>query len=101
METQEIEITIQPDGGVKLHVRGAAGPQCLVLTADLEKLLGGQITAREKTPDYDQPVEQSEAAWQTTGQPKHGHGLSLPVFARHAWRVQHRQAVAMPAAFHP
>jgi hypothetical protein len=67
MQTQEIEITIQPDGSVKLHVRGTTGPQCLALTADLEKLLGGQITSREKTPDYDQPVQQSDSAWQAIG----------------------------------
>ena len=68
MQTQEIEVTIQPDGSVKLHVRGAPGTQCLSLTADLEKTLGGQILSRDHTPEYDQPVEQSDSAWQSLGQ---------------------------------
>jgi hypothetical protein len=68
MQTQEIEVTIQPDGSVKLHVRGAAGTQCLSLTADLEKALGGQVLSRDHTPEYDQPDEQSDSTWQSLGQ---------------------------------
>jgi hypothetical protein len=68
MQTQEIEVTIQPDGSVKLHVRGAAGTQCLSLTANLEKALGGQILSRDHTPEYDQTVEQSDSTWQSLGQ---------------------------------
>ena len=55
MEIQEIEVIVQPNGQVKLHVRGAPGTQCLDLTADLEKALGGQVLAREHTPEFDQP----------------------------------------------
>jgi hypothetical protein len=68
MQTQEIEVTIQPDGSVKLHVSGAVGTQCLSLTADLEKALGGQILTRDRTPEYDQSDEQSDSAWQSLGQ---------------------------------
>lgn len=68
MQTQEIEVTIQPDGSVKLHVRGAVGPQCLTLTEEVIQSLGGQIIAQEKTSEYDQPAEQSDAAWQSLGQ---------------------------------
>lgn len=59
MQIQEIQVTIAPDGTVKIHVRGAPGPQCLALTAELEKLLGGQVLSREHTAEYDQPPEQS------------------------------------------
>ncbi len=59
MQIQEIEVIVHRDGNVKLHVRGAPGPQCLDLTADLEKLLGGQILSREKTPEFDQTQPQS------------------------------------------
>jgi hypothetical protein len=68
MQTQEIEVTIQPDGSTKLHVRGVAGATCLTLTEELIKALGGQIIAHETTPEYDQPIEQSDSAWQSLGQ---------------------------------
>jgi hypothetical protein len=68
MQTQEIEVTIQPDGSVKLHVRGVGGATCLTLTEELIRSLGGQVITHEKTPEYDQPVEQSEADWQSLGQ---------------------------------
>ena len=59
MQIQEIEVVVHPDGKVKLHVRGAPGAQCLDLTADLEKALGGQVLAREHTPEFDQSQPQS------------------------------------------
>lgn len=59
MQIQEIEVIVHPDGKVKLHVRGAPGAQCLDLTADLEKALGGQVLAREHTPEFDQSQPQS------------------------------------------
>lgn len=59
MQIQEIEVVVHPDGKVKLHVRGAEGYQCLDLTADLEKALGGQVVAREYTPAFDQVQNQS------------------------------------------
>lgn len=59
MEIQEIDVFVQPDGTVKLEVRGVKGPQCLDLTAGLERLLGGQVLSREKTPEFDQEQTQS------------------------------------------
>ena len=56
MEIQEIDVFLNPDGTVRLEVRGVKGPQCLALTDALEKLLGGQVVAREKTPEYDEQV---------------------------------------------
>lgn len=51
MELQEIEVTIDKKGQVKLHVRGVKGQQCLDLTKDLEKVLGAQVVAREMTSE--------------------------------------------------
>lgn len=59
MEIQEIDVFVQPDGTVKLEVRGVKGPQCVDLTAPVEKLLGGQVLSREKTPEFDQPQAES------------------------------------------
>ena len=54
MEIQELTVKIAADGTVKVEVRGLQGPQCLELTAALEKLLGGEVIHRERTPEYDQ-----------------------------------------------
>jgi hypothetical protein len=61
MEIQEIEISVRPDGTVQLHVRGAKGPQCLKLTEDIERLLGGQVLAREHTPEFAEAQPQTAA----------------------------------------
>ena len=60
MEVQEIEVFIEKDGRVRLHVRGVSGRRCLDLTQALEKALGGQIESREMTPEADDAVEESE-----------------------------------------
>jgi hypothetical protein len=51
MELEEVEVFIDPDGRVRLEVRGAKGKSCLELTAPLEQALGGQVEAREMTPE--------------------------------------------------
>jgi len=51
MELQEIEVFIEKDGRVLIQVRGAKGLACLDLTRELEEALGGQIEAREMTPE--------------------------------------------------
>ena len=51
MDVQEIEITIGKDGKVELRVRGVKGTECLLLTQDLEKALGGEILLRQMTPE--------------------------------------------------
>ena len=54
MEIQEVDVFIDKDGKVRLEVRGVKGNGCLELTAELEQSLGGQIEAREMTPEaYD------------------------------------------------
>lgn len=48
---EEIKVTIDEKGNVKLTVFGAKGPKCLKLTAEMERLLGGEVQ-REFTSEY-------------------------------------------------
>ncbi len=48
---QEMEITIERDGKVQIHVQGVDGTSCLELTKELEEALG-VVTAQEKTGEY-------------------------------------------------
>ena len=57
MEIQEIDVFVQPDGTVKIEVRGVKGQKCLALTEDVEKLLGGQIVNRELKPEYNEEAQ--------------------------------------------
>ncbi len=50
MDIQEIEITINKQGQVEVHVRGVKGKTCLELTRALEEALGGEVILREMTP---------------------------------------------------
>lgn len=47
--SEEITVTIGPDGKVSLHVEGAEGDSCLDLTAPLENALGGEVVSRVMT----------------------------------------------------
>ncbi|GAK51616.1 hypothetical protein U14_02861 [Candidatus Moduliflexus flocculans] len=51
MELQEIDVVIEPNGQVKVEVRGVKGMNCLDLTKALEDALGGQIEEREMRPE--------------------------------------------------
>jgi hypothetical protein len=51
VDVHEIEVTINKNGQVQIRVRGVKGTQCLDITEDLEKALGGNITLRELTPE--------------------------------------------------
>ena len=62
MEIQEVDVFVAPDGTVKLQVRGVQGGGCLSLTEGLEKLLGGEITSREMTPEAD--ADDQDVRWQ-------------------------------------
>jgi hypothetical protein len=57
VEIQEIEVYIGPDGAVRLSVRGVKGQKCVPLTEELERLLGGQVLARDFTPEYQEGAE--------------------------------------------
>lgn len=48
---QELEITITPDGEVKIEVKGVKGSSCVDLTKDIEEALG-VVTDREHTSEY-------------------------------------------------
>jgi len=54
MELQEIEIIIDKNGQVQVHVNGVKGAACLDITADLEKALG-EVILREMTPEALEP----------------------------------------------
>jgi hypothetical protein len=51
MDLQEIEVLIDKDGQVQLHVRGVKGGNCLEITREVEASLGSHIILREMTPE--------------------------------------------------
>jgi hypothetical protein len=51
MNLEELEITIDKDGQVSVHVHGVKGQACLDLTKSLEDALGGEVILREITPE--------------------------------------------------
>jgi hypothetical protein len=51
VDLNEIDVYIDPDGQVRIEVRGVQGPACLALTAELEAALGGAVVSRELTPE--------------------------------------------------
>ena len=57
MELQEIEVTIDQDGKVRIAVRGVKGSLCLELTRALEEALGGLVESREFTSEGRELVE--------------------------------------------
>jgi hypothetical protein len=57
MTMQELEITIDNEGRVLIHVNGVKGEECLTLTKKLEDEVG-DVQERAFSPDYyEQPVE--------------------------------------------
>lgn len=58
-EIQEIDVYVQPDGTVKVEVRGVKGRKCLDLTKGLEEALGGQIVERVHTDEYNEAEQQA------------------------------------------
>lgn len=48
---EEIKVTIDAEGNVKVTVFGVKGKKCLELTEELEQLLGGDVQ-REFTSEY-------------------------------------------------
>jgi hypothetical protein len=62
MDVQEIEVTIDKDGQVRIHVMGIKGDACLDLTHELELALGGVVVEREMTPEaLEQPDHTDES----------------------------------------
>jgi hypothetical protein len=65
MTMQELEITIDNEGRVLVHVNGVKGEECLALTKNLENAVG-DVQERSYSADYyEQPVEVSQ--YQKTG----------------------------------
>lgn len=57
---EELRVTIDEEGNVKVSVFGVGGPRCLAVTERLEALLGGELT-RELTSEYHQTAGLREA----------------------------------------
>lgn len=53
---EEIKVTIDGEGNVKVTVFGVKGGKCLELTKELEQLLGGDVE-RQFTSEYYAAVE--------------------------------------------
>lgn len=51
MNIEEVQVIIEKDGRVRIEVHGVQGPACLDITQALEQALGGEIEAREMTPE--------------------------------------------------
>ena len=64
MELQEIEVFVERDGQVRVEVRGVKGMSCLDLTRGLEDALGGQVEAREMTPEAYETVQEQATEWE-------------------------------------
>ena len=69
MELQEIEVVINPNGQVNIHLTGVKGEGCLAITQPLEEALGNKILKRDKTAEFYEPNPNSNMAqqWQFGG----------------------------------
>lgn len=57
MKLEQIEVTIDSHGKVKLQTSGFSGDDCITTTQELEALLGNQLLQRERTfESYEQTV---------------------------------------------
>ncbi len=52
MDIQEIEVTINKNGKVEIHMKGFQGDECITVTKELENALGGEVDIREFLADY-------------------------------------------------
>jgi hypothetical protein len=60
MAEEIVEVTIEPDGTVKMRVSGVTGMSCLTETGDLIALLGGRVEAQELTGEAYAEVQQDQ-----------------------------------------
>lgn len=60
MTMQELEITIDNEGRVVVHVTGVKGEDCLALTKNLETAVGNVQERSFSSDYYEQPVEVSQ-----------------------------------------
>jgi hypothetical protein len=57
MTQRELEITIAPDGGVELHIKGFKGKGCLEVMKVFEQIVG-EMKEQRKTSEFYEPDEQ-------------------------------------------
>jgi hypothetical protein len=57
MAQREFDITIAPDGGVELHVKGYKGKSCLEVMKLFEQVVG-ELKDRRETNEFYEPDEQ-------------------------------------------
>ncbi len=48
---EELEIVIDPDGSIQIHVKGIRGTRCREATQRLEEVLG-EVSERKYCPEY-------------------------------------------------
>jgi hypothetical protein len=57
MPQREFDITIAPDGGVEVHVKGYKGKSCLEVMKMFEQVVG-ELKSRNATNEFYEPDEQ-------------------------------------------
>lgn len=62
MQIHEISVVIDKQGRVQVHVLGIKGEQCLEVTKNLEKVLGGDVVSRELTAEASESEETTTPA---------------------------------------
>jgi len=60
MEIEEVRVTVDKDGKVRIEVSGVKGQACLDVTRGLEAALGGQVEERRMTPEALDPPREAE-----------------------------------------
>lgn len=62
MNLEEVEITIQKNGRLRIQTRGFSGEHCLIATRNLEAALGNALISREMTSESLQKPPKQEIA---------------------------------------
>ncbi len=57
MPQREFDITIAPDGGVEIHVKGFKGGKCHEVMKIFEQVVG-ELKSRSETSEFYEPDEQ-------------------------------------------
>ena len=57
MPQREFDITIAPDGGVEVHIKGYKGKSCLEVMKMFEQVVG-ELKSRNETNEFYEPDEQ-------------------------------------------
>lgn len=59
MPQREFEITIAPDGGVEVHIKGYKGKSCLEVMKMFEQVVG-ELKSQNQTSEFYEPDEQAQ-----------------------------------------